>query len=277
MPQSQENIEQEIEVQTEEEPKEVELEATVSDEHEQEIEQYSEKVQKRIDKLTYNQREAERQRDEALRVAEALKNKVHEFENKAEKSDNALFKEYNGRVVTELEVAKDRYKKAVEEADIESQVNAQQDIAKLAVEQETLARAKKQREAQVKNKNGNAQQPPAVDPRATTWAQKSENSWFGRDEAMTAAAFAIDKKMQEEGIDPVASDYYSVLDERIKKAFPHKFEQEENKSPPVQAVGRTRAGANPTTKKSKKVKLTSSQQAIAKKLGVPLEEYAKYV
>ena len=97
MPQSQENIEQEIEVQTEEEPKEVELEATVSDEHEQEIEQYSEKVQKRIDKLTYNQREAERQRDEALRVAEALKNKVHEFENKAEKSDNALFKEYNGR------------------------------------------------------------------------------------------------------------------------------------------------------------------------------------
>ncbi len=275
MPQSQENIEQEIEVQTEEEPKEVELEATVSDEHEQEIEQYSEKVQKRIDKLTYNQREAERQRDEALRVAEALKNKVHEFENKAEKSDNALFKEYNGRVVTELEIAKDRYKKAVEEADIESQVNAQQDIAKLAVEQETLARAKKQREIQAKN--GNAQQAPTVDPRATAWAQKSENSWFGRDEAMTAAAFAIDKKMQEEGIDPVASDYYSVLDERIKKAFPHKFEQEENKSPPVQAVGRTSAGANPTTKKSKKVKLTSSQQAIAKKLGVPLEEYAKYV
>ena len=275
MPQSQENIEQEIEVQTEEEPKEVELEATVSDEHEQEIEQYSEKVQKRIDKLTYNQREAERQRDEALRVAEALKNKVHEFENKAEKSDNALFKEYNGRVVTELEIAKDRYKKAVEEADIESQVNAQQDIAKLAVEQETLARAKKQREIQAKN--GNAQQAPTVDPRATAWAQKSENSWFGRDEAMTAAAFAIDKKMQEEGIDPTAADYYEILDERIQEAFPHKFEQEENKSPPVQAVGRTSAGANPTTKKSKKVKLTSSQQAIAKKLGVPLEEYAKYV
>ena len=135
--------------------------------------------------------------------------------------------------------------------------------------------AQKQREIQAKN--GNAQQAPTVDPRATAWAQKSENSWFGRDEAMTAAAFAIDKKMQEEGIDPVASDYYSVLDERIKKAFPHKFEQEENKSPPVQAVGRTSAGANPTTKKSKKVKLTSSQQAIAKKLGVPLEEYAKYV
>ena len=275
MPQAQENLEQEIEVQTEEESTEVELEATVSDEHEQEIEQYSEKVQKRIDKLTYNQREAERQRDEALRVAEALKNKVHEFENKAEKSDNALFKEYNGRVVTELEVAKDRYKKAIEEADIESQVNAQQDIAKLAVEQETLARAKKQREAQTKN--GNAQQPPTVDPRATAWAQKSENSWFGRDRAMTAAAFEIDKEMQEEGIDPVASDYYSVLDERIKKAFPHKFEQEENKSPPVQAVGRTSAGANPSTRKSKKVKLTASQQSIAKKLGVPLEEYAKYV
>jgi len=275
MPEAIENVEQEIEIPTGEGSKEIELEAVVSDEHEQEIEQYSEKVQKRIDKLTYNQREAERQRDEALRVAEALKNKVQEFENKAEKSDKALFKEYNGRVVTELEQAENKYRKAVEEADIDNQVSAQRDIAKLAVEQETLARAKKQREAQTKN--GNAQQPPTVDPRATAWAQKKENIWFGRDRAMTAAAFEIDKEMQEEGIDPVASDYYEQLDERIQNAFPHKFEQGETKSPPVQAVGRTSAGTNPATKKSKTVKLTASQQAIAKKLGVPLEEYAKYV
>ena len=118
--------------------------------------------------------------------------------------------------------------------------------------------------------------PPEVDPRATTWAKKKENSWFGRDEAMTAAAFAIDKKMQEEGTDPTAADYYELLDEKIQEAFPHKFEKE-GKSFPIQAVGRNSVGTNPNTRKTKKVKLTASQQAIAKKLGVPLEEYAKYV
>jgi|TARA_R100001530_G_scaffold5543_2_gene6845 hypothetical protein len=279
MPQQAENLEQEIEIPTEgDSSQEVVVEAS-SVNHEEEIEQYSDKVQKRIDKLTYNQREAERQRDEALRVAQALKDKVHQFENKAAKSDEALFKEYNGRVITELEQAKDKYRKAIESGDLDAQVDTQQDIAKLAVEQETLARAKKQREH---SSNGNkpqrqqAPQAPPIDPRATTWAQKEENSWFGRDEAMTAAAFALDKKMQEEGIDPTVSDYYEQLDERIQNAFPHKFEKE-GKSPPVQAVGRTSVGTNPNTRKSKKVRLTASQQAIAKKLGVPLEEYAKYV
>ncbi len=110
MPQQAENLEQEIEIPTEvDSSQEVVVEAS-SVEHEEEIEQYSEKVQKRIDKLTYNQREAERQRDEALRVAQALKDKVHQFENKAAKSDEALFKEYNGRVITELEQAKDKYR-----------------------------------------------------------------------------------------------------------------------------------------------------------------------
>ena len=264
MQQEAENIETEIEIVPE-----------AAETHEEEVEAYSEKVQKRIDKLTYNQREAERQRDEALRVAHTLKTKVEEFEQKTSQTDQALFQEYNGRVVTELEMEKDKYRKSITEGDVEGQLASQQNIAKLAVEQETLARAKKQREAQTKN--GNAQQPPTVDPRATAWAQKKENIWFGRDRAMTAAAFEIDKEMQEEGIDPVASDYYEQLDERIQNAFPHKFEQGETKSPPVQAVGRTSAGTNPATKKSKTVKLTASQQAIAKKLGVPLEEYAKYV
>jgi len=276
MQQEAENMEQEIEIpaKTEEEIQEVEIEAT-QDQHEQEIEQYSEKVQKRIDKLTYNQREAERQRDEALRVAEALKDKVHEFESKAVKSDEALFKEYNGRVITELEQAKDKYRKALSSGDVDAQVETQQNIAKLAVEQETLSRAKKQREKATQTNS--KQQTPPIDPRATAWAQKEENSWFGRDRAMTAAAFEIDKEMQEEGINPVATNYYEQLDDRIKDAFPHKFTQEEIKSPPVQAVGRNSVGTNPKTRKSKTVKLSSSQQAIAKKLGVPLEEYAKYV
>ena len=269
MQQEAENIETEIEI--EEETVEVEL----SDKHGEEVEAYSEKVQKRIDKLTYNQREAERQRDEALRVAHTLKTKVEEFEQKTSQTNQALFQEYNGRVVTELEMEKDKYRKSITEGDIEAQLASQQNIAKLAVEQETLSRAQKQRETQAKNAKGQ-QQPPAVDPRATTWAKKKENSWFGRDEAMTAAAFAIDKKMQEEGTDPTAANYYELLDEKIQEAFPHKFEKE-GKSPPVQAVGRTSVGTNPNTRRTKKVKLTASQQAIAKKLGVPLEEYAKYV
>tara|TARA_R100000664_G_scaffold22065_1_gene31490 strand:- start:5581 stop:6423 length:843 start_codon:yes stop_codon:yes gene_type:complete len=276
MPEETENLEKEIEVPTEEETEEVEVETQqASEEHEEEIEKYSEKVQKRIDKLTYNQREAERQRDEALRVAQNLQEKVKEFEEKVQDKDEALITEYGGRVETQLQQANDKYRTALENGDIDTQVATQQEIAKLAVEQETINRRRKQKS--VEPKNGAANTPPPIDPRATAWAQKEENSWFGRDRVMTSAAFEIDKEMQEQGINPTAPDYYDQLDERIKEAFPHKFEQGETKAPPVQAVGRTSAGANPTTRKSKKVKLTSSQQAIAKKLGVPLEEYAKYV
>lgn len=275
MQQEAENIETEIEIEEETTGSVTgSVEIELSDKHGEEVEAYGEKVQKRIDKLTYNQREAERQRDEALRVAHTLKTKVEQFEQKSFQTDEALFQEYNGRVVTELEMEKDKYRRAITEGDIEAQLSSQQIIAKLAVEQETLSRAQKQRENQAKNVK--SQKPPEVDPRATTWAKKKENSWFGRDEAMTAAAFAIDKKMQEEGTDPTAADYYELLDERIQEAFPHKFEKD-GKSPPVQAVGRTSVGTNPNTRRTKKVKLTASQQAIAKKLGVPLEEYAKYV
>lgn len=277
MPQAQEILEQEVEIQTptEEDVSEVEVEAS-GQEHEKEIEQYSDKVQKRIDKLTYNHREAERQRDEAIRVAQTLRDQVKDFEQKAESTDKALFQEYSGRVVTELEQAKGQYKEAMQTGDMDGQINAQQNIAKLAVEQETLARAKKQRDAEPETNTVAAPQ-QQVDPRATAWAQKEENSWFGKDRVMTNAAFDLDKEMQEQGINPSVPDYYELLDKKIKEAFPHKFEQEESKSPPVQAVGRNSVGTNPKTRKSRTVKLSASQQAIAKKLGVPLTEYAKYV
>jgi len=251
-----------------------------SDEHKQEVEQYSDKVQKRIAKLTYNQREAERQRDEALRVAHTLKTRVEQFEQKSFQTDDALFREYNSRVGSELEIAKDQYRKAVEEADVEAQLTSQQNIAKLAVEQETLSRTQKQRE--VMELNGGQQPPPPIDPRATAWAKQPRNKWFGQDPVMTAAAFAIDKQMQEEGINPSAADYYKTLNKRINKAFPQKFKKKKkiggaSKASPVQAVGRTSVGANLTTRRTRTVKLSSSQLAIAKKLGVPPEEYAKYV
>ena len=276
MPQAQENLEQEIEIQAPADEGVSTVEVETSD-HEQEIEHYSDKVQKRIDKLTYNHREAERQRDEALRVAQALRDQVKEFEQKIETSDKALFQEYNGRVVTELEQAKGKYKEAMQTGDMDGQINAQQNIAKLAVEQETLARAKKQRDAAPAEVQNGAPPNQQLDPRATAWAQKEENAWFGRDRIMTNAAFDVDKEMQEQGINPAVPDYYEQLSERIKEAFPHKFEQAESKSPPVQAVGRNSVGTNPKTRKSRTVKLTPSQQAIAKKLGVPLTEYAKYV
>ena len=143
MQQEAENIETEIEIE-EETTGSVEIE--LSDKHGEEVEAYGEKVQKRIDKLTYNQREAERQRDEALRVAHTLKTRVEQFEQKSYQTDDALFREYNSRVGSELEIAKDQYRKAVEEADVEAQLTSQQNIAKLAVEQETLSRTQKQRE-----------------------------------------------------------------------------------------------------------------------------------
>ena len=274
---------QEVQIITEEEKEpevlKVESQEANSDEHKQEVEAYSDKVQKRIDKLTYNQREAERQRDEALRVANTLKTKIEQFEQKSFQTDDALLKEYNSRVGSELEMAKDQYRKAVEEADVEAQLTSQQNIAKLAVEQETLSRTQKQRETM----ETNGAQPPPIDPRATAWAQQPRNKWFGKDPVMTAAAFAIDKQMQEEGIDPSAGDYYKLLNKRITKAFPQKFKMKKkttegaSKASPVQAVGRTSVGANPTTRKTRTVKLSSSQLAIAKKLGVPPEEYAKYV
>ena len=278
MPQAQEILEQEVEIQTsaDEDVAVVEVDAS-GQEHEQEIEQYSDKVQKRIDKLTYNHREAERQRDEAIRVAQTLRDQVKDFEQKIETSDKALFQEYNGRVVTELEQAKGKYKEAMQTGDMDGQINAQQNIAKLAVEQETLARAKKQRDAAPVVAQNGAAPNQQLDPRATAWAQKEENAWFGTDRIMTNAAFDVDKEMQEQGINPAVPDYYEQLSKRIKEAFPHKFEQAESKSPPVQAVGRNSVGTNPRTRKSRTVKLTPSQQAIAKKLGVPLEEYAKYV
>ena len=273
---------QEVQIITEEEKEpevlKVESQEANSDEHKQEVEAYSDKVQKRIDKLTYNQREAERQRDEALRVANTLKTRVEQFEQKSFQTDDALLKEYNSRVGSELEMAKDQYRKAVEEADVEAQLASQQNIAKLAVEQETLSRTQKQRETM----ETNGAHPPPIDPRATAWAKQPRNKWFGQDPVMTAAAFAIDKQMQEEGIDPSAANYYKILNKRINKAFPQKFKKKKkiggaSKASPVQAVGRTSVGANPTTRKTRTVKLSSSQLAIAKKLGVPPEEYAKYV
>ena len=273
---SSENEEQEAEEATiVEETVEVE---EVSEEHDQEVAEYSDSVKKRIDKLTYKMREAERREQAALKYAESVKNELTDTKTKLSKVDNNLFSEYNTRVDSQLDRAKANLKQAHEENDTDKLIDAQGELAKLSVEAESLTRIQKEREEkQIENEaiqlQGQQMQAPAPpDPKAQEWAAR--NKWFGDDVAMTSSAFAFHRQLvEEQGIDPATDKYYDVLDERIKDAFPHKFEQA-NK--PVQAVAGGSVGAT-TVNKSKKIKLTSSQVAIAKKLGVPLTEYAKHV
>ena len=273
---SSENEEQEAEEATiVEETVEVE---EVSEEHDQEVAEYSDSVKKRIDKLTYKMREAERREQAALKYAESVKNELTDTKTKLSKVDNNLFSEYNTRVDSQLDRAKANLKQAHEENDTDKLIDAQGELAKLSVEAESLTRIQKEREEkQIENEatqlqSQQMQAPAPPDPKAQEWAAR--NKWFGDDVAMTSSAFAFHRQLvEEQGIDPATDKYYDVLDERIKESFPHKFEQA-NK--PVQAVAGGSVGAT-TVNKSKKIKLTSSQVAIAKKLGVPLAEYAKHV
>jgi len=273
---SSENEEQEAEEATiVEETVEVE---EASEEHDQEVAEYSDSVKKRIDKLTYKMREAERREQAALKYAESVKNELTDTKTKLSKVDNNLFSEYNTRVDSQLDRAKANLKQAHEENDTDKLIDAQGELAKLSVEAESLTRIQKEREEkQIENEatqlqSQQMQAPAPPDPKAQEWAAR--NKWFGDDVAMTSSAFAFHRQLvEEQGIDPATDKYYDVLDERIKDAFPHKFEQA-NK--PVQAVAGGSVGAT-TVNKSKKIKLTSSQVAIAKKLGVPLAEYAKHV
>jgi len=252
----------------------------VSDEHDQEVAEYSDSVKKRIDKLTYKMREAERREQAALKFAQSVKQELDTTKTKLNKTDKNLFSEYNTRVDTQLETAKAQLKRAHEEHDTDRLIEAQENLAKLSVESESLNRLQREREeTQIEDEARQLQQPTQQpqpqaqpDPKAEEWARR--NSWFGDDVAMTSSAFAFHKQIVEDhGVDPTSDAYYNALDNRIKEAFPHKFEQAQQ---PVQVVAGGSVGAT-TLNKPRKVKLTTSQVAIAKKLGVPLEEYAKHV
>ena len=282
-----ENVEAEeveIELPSEDEGKEKEtslevVEETTPEDHEQEVAEYSDSVKKRIDKLTYKMREAERREQAALKFAQSVKEELDTTKTKLNKTDKNLFSEYNSRVDANLETAKAQLKQAHEEQDTDRLIEAQENLAKLSVESESLNRLQKEREeTQIEEEARQLQQPPqqtappAPDPKAEAWAQR--NSWFGDDVAMTSSAFAFHRQIvEQQGVDPTSDAYYNALDNRIKEAFPHKFGQAQQ---PVQAVAGGSVGAT-TVNKPRKVKLTTSQVAIAKKLGVPLEEYAKHV
>ena len=229
-------------------------------------------------------REAERQKEEAVQYAQSVTQQKNQAEKRLSKLDKSYVSEFESRVTTSLAAAKLALKNAIESQDVEAQISAQEQLATLSVENARLNALKvaeedvapKQREVNI---NPQRQQQPQQrsDPRAEDWASK--NSWFGNDSAMTYTAFDIHKKLvEEEGFDPLSNEYYEEVDSRIRLEFPHKFDKiEQNttrRAKPAQAVASANRSGT-TTGRKKTVKLSPSQVAIAKRLGVPLEDYAK--
>ena len=246
-----------------------------------EVEEYSEGVKKRIAKLTKKMREAERQREEALAFAQRVKHERDQFEAKSTSLDKNYATEMEGRISSSLTAAQEKLKTARLNEDAKAEVEALTQISQLGYEQGKLAELKTQHQMQetaAKEKPVRTEQPivkqsAPVDPKAEAWAEKNE--WFGKDNAMTYTAFDLHRKLtEEEGMDPQSDEYYEEVDRRIRLEFPYKFGNsvEKQTSKPTQNV----ASATRSSKTGRKqVRLTSSQVAIAKKLGVPLEEYAK--
>ena len=252
-----------------------------SEENKDELKEYSDGVQKRIAKLTRKMREAERQKEEAIAFAEAVNKQKEETETRLSKLDKSYVSEFESRVTSNLSAAKQALKTAIEAQDVDGQVKAQEQIASLTMDAARLNNLKTTAEEPKQQKEINitpqrTTQPTVTDPRAEDWASK--NAWFGSDSAMTYTAFDIHKKLvEEEGYDPKSDEYYAEVDSRIRVEFPHKFDKIEGntteRAKPVQNVASAKRSAS--TGRKKTVKLTPSQVAIAKRLGVPLEDYAK--
>jgi len=282
--------EEKIEVQQEEEKpvveskkeeKSVEEKTEIKNEQDDKLEKYSESVKKRISKLTFEKREAERQREEAIRFAQAVK---QEAENKYSKLDKTYVSEFERRVKTNLEAVRTALKNAIESGNVDAQIVAQEQLASLNIDAARLGalKAREQNNAAKQdarrdiNITPQQTETPSVDPKAEDWA--SRNSWFGSDSAMTYTAFDLHKRLvNDEGYDPKSDEYYAEIDKRIRLEFPHKFGKVEDNSTerakPAQTVASAKRPSQ--TGRKKTVKLTPTQVAIAKRLGVPLEEYAK--
>jgi len=274
--------EQDTEVEVKEDVKEAAKVETVETEQSDNFEKAESATQKRIDRLTKKMREAERQREEAITYAQKVQAESTELRNRMNTLDTNYVTEYSTRVESQMTAAEQDMAKAMEVGDTNAVVEAQRKITSLAIENDRAQQAKQQQERLAKQVEEQPQvqqqqqvQQPArkPSPKAEAWASK--NNWFGQDEAMTYAAFGIHKKLiEEEGFDPNSDEYYTELDRRVQTEFPHKFNGGSKRpAQTVASVSRTTSGRS----SNKKVRLTPSQVAIAKKLGVPLEEYAKYV
>lgn len=257
---------------------------------EDELESYSKNVQKRIGRLTEKMRKEQRDREEAVRLAQQLLADKQQLEGRLKQLDSGYLNEYGARIEAQIAGARRAYKEAYDAGDTDKMIEAQEAIARATNDKARydLAKARAERQQVETPRQDSYQQPqqyqqpqpqpqpqPQVDPKARSWAEK--NTWFGQDEVMTYAAFGIHRKLvEEEGFDPQSEEYYTEIDRRMKTEFPHKFSAPSN-------TGKTRvapagsSASRSTNPGRRTVKLSPSQIAIAKRLGVPLEEYAKYV
>ena len=253
------------------------------------MDDYGQKVQTRIDKLTKKLREADRREQAAVQYAQGVQREAQQQAVRSNQIDTGYVTEFADRVEAQMTQAKNELKQAMDLGDVDKQVEAQAKISRLSIEEERAASHKAQRERlqqemQAQGVDPNQPQMPQQpmprqpapprqpDPKARDWAEKNE--WFGTDEPMTLTSFSIHRKLMEEGFDPQSDSYYSEVDKRMRDTFPHKFE--DNKVSPSQTVASANRAAPGKARKGS-VRLTPSQVAIAKKLGVPLQEYAKYV
>ena len=276
-------VEEKVEVeqvQEEEKPVAAETDTQKEESKEDELKKYSEGVQKRIAKLTRKMREAERQKEEAIQFADRARKEKEDLQTRFSKLDKSYVNEFESRVTTNMEAARSALRTAIEAQDVDAQVKAQEQIATLTADAARLASLKtlkdEQPEKEVNVTPQRAEKTAKIDPRADAWA--SNNPWFGNDTAMTYTAFDVHKTLVEkEGFDPQSEEYYAEIDKRMRLEFPQKFDKLEGntteKVKPAQTVASARRPAQ--TGRKKTVKLTPSQVAIAKRLGVPLEEYAK--
>ena len=292
-------VQKEVEVEAEDETVEVTVDATEevaedsaeqavqsSEGDEEELTDYSKRVQKRIKDLTDKYRKEERDREEAVRIAQTIKGENDQLKERLKNLDQGYLTEYGSRLESQLDQAKAAYREAHDSGNVDAMFDAQQALSKIAIEQERY-RLAKQRQEKVQVQQPEAERPvqqqvqqvqqPAAnpDPKAQDWAEKNE--WFGQDEVMTYAAFGIHRRLvEEEGFDPKSDDYYDEIDRRMKSEFPNRFSTRKNGG--SNRVASADTSASRSTKQGRRtVKLTPSQISIAKKLGVPLEEYAKYV
>ena len=257
--------------------------APVQEGKEEELEEYSQSVKRRIDKLTKKMREAERRESAAIEYAKNVNEKLKRSETLGVQKDERSIKEGDARIKTQEEFTKRAMEAAIQAQDVEKQVAAQQQLAKLELERERLRASERRLEREktepkeeinvdqyLQQQTPQQQQQQTATPEAEDWAEN--NKWFNKDRVMTASAMVIHQDLAEEGFDLNSEDYYNEISKRIRKEFPHKFEGSARPTQRVASAVRTNTASGRRT-----VKLTPSQVAIAKKLGVPLEEYAKHV
>ena len=262
-------------------PEQSEVESVQVSSQEEELEEFSAGVQTRIDKLTKRFREEERQKQTAIQYAEGVRKENDSLKQRLDSLDKGYQQQFSDRVESQIDTAKRLLKEAHEGGDVDKIVDSQEALSNLTYEKGTLARAQREvpERQQEPEQLSQPQAPPRPppDPKAESWA--SDNNWFGQDEVMTYAAFGVHRRLvEDEGFDPSSEAYYSELDNRMRSEFPHKFDRKTRSNGGSRKVASAEASASRNKSSGRRsVRLTPSQVAIAKRLNVPLEEYAKYV